>query len=256
MLSFQRNDKILEYVNSREICTIDELAEKFRASNVTIHRILNAFQDEGYVEKVRGGVKALVQPQGPEKRFDIRCKRHVLEKKKIAANAMQHIRDASTIFIDSSSTSVYFAREIIEKFQGQITVVTNSPIILYEMLHSPNINVISTGGELQYELNALVGSHALEVTKNMQFSSVFFSVSGVSLERGMTTAQSSLAEMVRTVCDRTDDVNLLVDSSKFSSVAPLVIGDLTMANRIFSDSKLSQDIIGQLGKMGIEVQIA
>ncbi len=254
MLQSERNDLILEYIASRDICTIGEIAQKYNISNVTVHRILNSFQKSGLVEKVRGGVKAInASQQGMERRFNIRFNRQVNEKKYIANLALQYLYDGATIFLDGSSTSVYLAREIELQFNGHITVVTNSPIILYELMSCQNINLISTGGEVQFELDAMVGYLAISTLEKMQFKMAFVSCAGMSLERGITTAQSSLAEMVRTVCSRTDEVVLMLDSSKFSKVAPMVIGPVEIINTVITDSKVDNSTKLELENKGIKV---
>jgi DeoR/GlpR family transcriptional regulator of sugar metabolism len=253
MLQSERNDKILEYISLKDVCTIGEISKKYNISRVTVHRILNSFQESGLVEKVRGGVKVASQPQGTEKRFNIRLRRRVEEKKQIAQKAMQYVKEGATIFIDASSTSVYFAREIVAKFSGHLTVVTNSPIIVYELMNAPNINVISTGGEVQYELTAMVGTFAVNIVKNMQFTTAFISSGGVSIDRGITTAQSSLAELIQVVCDRSEEVILLVDSTKFSTVAPMTIGDISMVDVVISDHGIDRSIRERLDSRGIKL---
>jgi len=122
------------------------------------------------------------------------------------------------------------------------------------LAQSPNIQLILTGGEYQQYWNTLSGTVALDAIRKLQFDKAFITAGGVSLDKGIMTSLSFLLEITTTVLNSTKEVNLIVDSTKFSKIAPLVIAPVTDVRRLISDSGLSSDIVQRFIESGVEVQ--
>jgi DeoR family transcriptional regulator, copper-sensing transcriptional repressor len=61
-ISIDREKKLLEYLQEHENASIQELAEVFGVSNMTIHRDLNKLEQAGYVRKKHGGAALAEKP--------------------------------------------------------------------------------------------------------------------------------------------------------------------------------------------------
>jgi DeoR/GlpR family transcriptional regulator of sugar metabolism len=254
MIVAVRNDEIQNFIKEQGLCSIAELARRFKISKVTVHRVLNDLEADGIVRKVRGGVKHL-ESQGLEKSYDVRFRRQVKEKQAIARSALDFIKEGSTFFLDSSTTMVYFAREIARVVDFPLTVITDSPIIVFELLRVPHIQVISTGGDLQYELNTFAGPLAYEAIEKLQFEKAFISAAAINPERGLMTAQSVLVKLISKIIEKADEATLLLDSSKFTKIAPLAIVPVSSLDRIITDPGLPRDTAEAYRALGIEVVI-
>ncbi len=247
-----RNEEILDFIRERELCSISELSKKYEISKVTVHRVLNDLEADGFVQKVRGGVKYR-EIGGLEKSFDIRYRRQVREKQSIARTALRYVQEGSSVFLDSATTTIYFAKEIARSYRSSLTVVTDSPIVVQEFLKTPHIQVISTGGDLQYELNTFAGPLAYDAIDKLQFGAVFLSAAAINAERGVMTAQSVLVRLFGKIIERADEVNLLVDHTKFSKIAPLVIAPVTAIDRIITDQAPSDDDERAYAAKGVDI---
>lgn len=254
MIPIQRKEEILKLIKENNICTIEELTKRFNISNVTVHRILNELEEEGLVNKVRGGVK-LVSPSLPEIRFNVRMRTNLAQKREIARKAVTFIKEGDSIFLDASTTCFIFAKEISRGNYSDLTVVTNSPFVVCELSQSPNIHVISTGGELQYQLNGLAGSLTLNFMASLHLDKAFVSAAGISLKKGLMTSQPFIVEVLQKAFEVANEINLLIDSSKFFKVAMLTIAPVTRVTRIISDSKLPKETIVECQRLGIEVVV-
>lgn len=254
MIPVQRKEKMLKLIKEDDICTVKELTKRFNVSNVTVHRVLNELEEEGLVDKVRGGVK-LVTPSLPEIRFNVRMRTNLAQKREIARKAVIFIKEGDLIFLDASTTCFIFAKEICKGNYSDLTVVTNSPFVVCELSKSPNIHVISTGGELQYQLNGLAGSLTLNFMASLHLDKVFVSAAGISLRKGLMTSQPFIVEVLQKIFEVANEVNLLIDSSKFLKVAMLTITPATRVTRIISDSKLPKEIIAQCQQSGIKIVV-
>ena len=252
MIAALRNEEILRFIREQELCTIAELSSRFKVSKATVHRILNDLDATGQVHKVRGGVK-FSEGAGLEKSFDIRLKRQMSEKNTIARLAFRYVHEGSTIFLGSGTTIATLARELARNFKGPLTVVTDSPMVVLELLHTPHIKVICTGGELQYDLNTFAGPLAYEAMDRLQFGTAFISAAAVSKERGIMTAQAILVRLLGKIIERADEVNLLVDHTKFSKIAPLTIAPVSSLDRIVTDEDVDAKVHESLLSEGVDL---
>ena len=255
VIPVKRREEILSFVRKNKICSIEELAKRFSVSRVTIHRVLNDLESEALVTKVHGGVRAFEPEGGIETRFTIRLKTNKERKIEIARKALQFVRDGDTIFIDSSTTCFQFARLLGVQESLHITVISNSPLISYELSGARHIGVISTGGELFQEVYTFAGDLTLEAIGKLQFEKVFLSAGALSSVQGLMTTQSFLALTKRRVIEKASEVNLLIDSTKFERLAPRVIAPIESVTRIISDTGLSRKLREKYGKLGVELVV-
>lgn len=252
MIRDERKREMNLFVNERKVCTIDDLVSRFGVSRVTVHRILNELAEEGSVEKVRGGARS-VEASPMEKRYAIRLNTNRKEKEQIALKAARFIVDGDSIFIDSSTTCYYLARELSKNKQLYVSVTTNAPAVVDLLSNSPNIQLICTGGEYQYFWNEFAGSLVLDVLDKLQMDKAFISAGGISTHRGVMTTQNFIAEIRSRLFDLVPEVNLLVDSAKFSKVAPLTISPVASLTRIVTDDGLDPKELEAYRALRVEV---
>lgn len=239
-----------QYIKEQGFCTIDELVEKFSISRVTVHRVLNQLKEERVVSKVRGGAKPYAYEV--ETRFTIRVKANSEKKREIARNALELIDDGDLIFLEASSTCLYLANEIAKRGYQELTVITNSPAIGEALAHKAGISVIMTGGEFHTELNTLGGPLALYAIEKLQFKKVFLSALAIS-EKGVMTSVSLLLDIKKKLVDDNRELNLLIDSSKFSNLAPLVALQIHQLRRVVTDKAVPQEMVQKYENLGVEV---
>lgn len=249
----ERKEAMLMDIKEHRYCSIDELVRKFGVSRVTVHRTLSELEQDQLVVKVRGGVR-FQEAVGIETRFSIRLKTHQEQKLEIAEKAVELISDGDSIFLESSSTCLYLAHQIHQRKFSDLTVITNGPEIGDILSNCPEIHVIMTGGEYHTDLNTLGGPLALYAIGKLQFKKVFLSALAISTE-GIMTSISSLLDIKRKLLEGDREFNLLIDSSKFSSIAPHLIMPITQLKRIITDKGLSQELLKTYESLNVEVII-
>lgn len=259
MIPYQRRQKILEQLQKKKMCSVMELSKLLNVSDITIHRDLLNLEDHGFIAKVHGGAVLAKNTNESINKVDqsinVRLGRNVEEKKEIAKKALHLINDEICIFLDHSSTCIYLARELrVEKFK-HLVVVTNSVKILDELEGHFNIHVISTGGTLQHQWSALTGPYALDFMARLNFEQVFISCGALSIERGLMTSYSFVSEILKKASEVTREINLLIDSSKFSKVGAFSIMPASNINRIITDQKLDPNLVKKYEALGIELII-
>lgn len=103
----KRREIIVDLVREHGEASVEDLAERFDASRETIRRDLAQLSDRGLVKKVHGGaVRPTLNIEGE---FDKRMNENVSAKRAVASAAMRMLEPGDTMFIDTGSTTVFFA---------------------------------------------------------------------------------------------------------------------------------------------------
>ncbi len=78
--SIDREKKILEFLQTQGSASIQELADAFDVSNMTIHRDLNKLEQSGQIQKKHGGVTLAGKPAGAGEYTCAMCNKPVSER--------------------------------------------------------------------------------------------------------------------------------------------------------------------------------
>jgi DeoR/GlpR family transcriptional regulator of sugar metabolism len=249
MIPEERRSNIIIKLKENGYLKIDELAEDLKVSRITIIRDIQILRDSGKIKRIHGGIKLSDAGNNSfESRFFIRMQNNYGKKVEIAKKALEFLKGKNTIFLDSSSTVFVFATEIFKNRFEDKNIITNSPAILVEALDHPNVNLISTGGELKQEFNIFGGSWVDEFLENINIDCAFLSAAGISGNLEITTNNKDLAGTLRRVFDKAGEVNLLVDSTKFFKEGMLNIANINECKRIITDSDIVSKIDEKLRK--------
>lgn len=257
MIPYQRRQKIIEQLQKKKMCSVNELSKFLNVSDTTVHRDLITLKNTGFILKVHGGaiwVEDNIETNNKvEHRINVRLRREIEEKAEIGKKAAQLIGDETSIFLDHSSTCVYLAKELANRKYQHLVVVTNSVRILDELEGHFTIHVISTGGALQHQWSALTGPYALDFMSKLNFDQIFISCGAVSAEKGMMTSFPFVAEILKKASEVTQKINLLVDSSKFMRVGAFSVMPLSDVDRIITDKKIDPKLVEKCRGLGIEM---
>jgi DeoR family fructose operon transcriptional repressor len=259
MIPYQRRQKIIEQLQKKKMCSVNELSKFLNVSDTTIHRDLITLRNTGFILKVHGGaiwVEDNIETNNKvEHRINVRLRREVEEKEEIAKKAAQLINDETSVFLDHSSTCICLARELrLRKYQ-HLVLATNSVKILDELEGYFTIHVISTGGALQHQWSALTGPYALDFISKLNFEQIFISCGAISIERGLMTSFPFVAEILKKASEVTREINLLVDSSKFSKMGAFSVMPASHVSRIITDKKIDSKLAEKYRDLGIELII-
>ena len=153
-----RRAQILERIRRDGGVSVAELARAHDVSAITVHRDLEQLAQEGLVERVHGGARALSgSARSPiATAWSQRVEQAKGAKAAIAARAAQMVDNDSTIFVDASSSALALARQIMQEPPSHLTLVTNSPAVAYELIAEP-VHVVVCPGELDQHLRMIAG---------------------------------------------------------------------------------------------------
>lgn len=216
MLAAERRTLILEKLMDEKKVVVSELGELFGVSEETIRRDLDKLTKEGMAVKSYGGA-VLNENNNIDMPFNVRKKKNLAGKQKIASLIAGLIEDGDHIILDPSTTAVSIVKSIRDK--ERLTIVTNSIEVLVELGDTNGWDVISSGGTLKENYLALVGSRAIEGISSFHADKVVISCKGIDMEQGVTDANDMFSQVKQTMLRSAKQRILAVDCTKFNEVA-------------------------------------
>ena len=150
MLARERQNKIIEMVNSNGSVLVKELSELFKVTEDSIRKDLTLLERKGFLKKTYGGaVKNRVNTH--ELYVSQRKGKNVKEKREIAKKAFDLIEEGDVVFLDISTINIELIKLIVEA-DLKITVVTNMIDVMLSFTAPSETNLIFVGGKLNLSL--------------------------------------------------------------------------------------------------------
>ena len=254
-----RRAQILERIQRDGGVSVADLARDLTVSSITVHRDLEQLSKDGLVERVHGGARSMpaagpptaIPPTGWEQRAAAGRG----AKATIAAHAAREVRSGSTIFLDSSSSCLALARQLVSEPATELTLVTNSPAIAYEVI-AESMHVVVCPGELDQHMRMIAGRWTVEFIGELNFDTAFISAAGLTLDAGLTTSRRPLADVVNAARAAAGRTVGLIDSTKFGRASLVTIAPAQELDVIVSDGALEESVSEQYRTEGVRLEIA
>ncbi len=229
MLTKQRQELILKLIEERGSITVTEVKDILDTSESTVRRDITALDKEGKLVKVFGGAVALEQKVTTHE-YTVAQKVELNrdEKNRIAKYAAALIEPEDFVYLDAGTTTAYMLDYIQE---DNVVFVTNA-VSHAQYLAARGIKVILLGGELKSSTEAVVGSQAMQMLKNFNFTKGFFGTNGVTRKNGCTTPDTSEAMVKRTAMEQCKNSYVLCDSTKFDNISSVTFAHFDEATII------------------------
>ncbi|MDD6483463.1 MAG: DeoR/GlpR family DNA-binding transcription regulator [Clostridiales bacterium] len=234
MLKSERQEMILEILQERKHITTQELAKKTFASYSSVRRDLEALENLGIINRSYGRVE-IANRNSLLVSYPIRINKNSAQKSAIAKKAASLIKEGDTIFVDSSSSCSFFAKELFH-MKG-ITVITNNVEVISFMSQS-NIDLICSGG-LQTLPNryALVGPIAEETFRNIHADWVVFSARSLTKDGLIYDVHYNETALRKLMLENAEKKLFLCDSSKLGTNSTYYQCSLADIDYMVCDSK-------------------
>jgi DeoR/GlpR family transcriptional regulator of sugar metabolism len=211
----ERRRQILDVLRERGSISVVAVEEQFGVSPMTARRDLALLAEEGKARRTHGGA-VLPELAAHEDSFDSRFEQDVSEKMRIAKAVVATLKAKESVFVDSSSTSYYVLREILDAGLA-ITLLTNSLPAMTAVGGSdaPNVELIGLGGSFRKLTRSFVGAETVRSIQNVFADRLVFSVKGIEGEGFLTDPDPLEAEVKRAMIGRARTVVLVAAAQKF-----------------------------------------
>ena len=252
LLVEERRRLIVDLVEQQGRATVEELAQKFGTSAVTIRADLDALARSSAIARSHGGALPAA-PAANDTPLNIKETRWHAQKLRIGQAAAKMIRDGETIILDSGSTTVEIARQIRQMKFESLTVITNALNIAMELSGLPQIRVMMLGGLLRQTSYSLVGPDAEQALAKLSADRLFLGVDGLDPEVGVTTPDPLEAALNALMIRVSRQTIAVLDASKLGQRSLSVITPVKNLDMVISDSSAPADTVEALRTAGVQV---
>ena len=248
----ERQTWITEQVLREGTVYVDNLAEIFDVSRMTIHRDLDDLEHQGVLQKIRNGATA--QPTSLFE-SDIRYRENlaVREKEALADFALRYIEPGQSILLDEATTLLPLMRKL--EALAPLTVITNFLPMIEELSTMKDIRLIALGGEFLPRFSTFTGLICQQAVANLNADVLFTSTTAIAGLEAFHPEQQIVAvkQMMMASAQRR---YLLVDHNKFNKTALHKVASLKDFDAVIVDSGIDQQTLIRLQEGGVPVEIA
>lgn len=202
--------EIIELVDKNKNMTVNELAEHFNVSEVTIRRDLLKLESDKLVIRSYGKVASLTTEKNG---IPIEYKSEIATgvKERVAQYAASLVKNGTLVFLDTGSSIIPMGKFLINK---DVTVVTGNILLAYE-LGKNHIKTFILPGEVKYNRGSVSSYDAIEFLKAYHFDMAFISTWAIDNEEGLLCSTQLGTLMKKEAIARSDKVYALSDKTKY-----------------------------------------
>jgi DeoR/GlpR family transcriptional regulator of sugar metabolism len=253
MLGEARRTAIIEMLRASGAVSVTEVQEHLGVSPMTARRDLAELARRGIAQRTHGGA-VLPSISSHEDSFATRLGIETEAKAAVARAAVELISPRDAVFLDSSSTTYFVARRIVELGMA-LTIVTNSlPVMQLVATQSTEIELIAVGGWLRALTQSFVGPDAVRTVQGHFTDHAFLSVKALAENDMLADADPLEAEIKRAMIAQARESVLLIDRSKLSSRGLNVIGPVSDIKLVLAHG-MSEPDQRRMHQHGINLQV-
>lgn len=253
-LAEERRREIVNILKDEGRVNVEDLSDRFKVSAVTLRSDLAQLARKGVLVRSYGGA---MLPAGPRDEFPLSIKSGIShrEKVRIAHRAAQLVQPHQTIILDSGTTSAELAKVIKAARPAGLNVITHAINIAQEFSDAPNVSVIVIGGILRHVSGSLVGPQAERMMRELHADHFFLGIDGLSPENELSTPDLLEAQLNSVMMQMAQEVTVIADAGKIGRRSLSVIGNISRAHRLITDSRIAPEAADRVRRSGIEVVI-
>ncbi len=187
----------------------------------------------------------------PEAPVTARAVEQVAEKERIAAAAALQIEDGDTIFLGSGTTVELLAKAVHTR--RDLTVITNSLLVLNALHGAPGINLVCLGGTLRTSEDSFIGPMTQQALADLRSLRVIMGIRAIDVEAGLTNAYLEESLIDRAILALGSEVLILADHTKCGRVSTVFVAGLEAIDVLITDSAAPQEFRSAVEAQGITV---
>lgn len=239
----RRRERIVAFVTRHGSARVEQLAEHFDVSAMTIHRDLEALATEHLLERIRGGARS-VSPSMSELGVGQRRQLHRDIKEALCAAAARLIPEGTVVAVDDSTTLEPLVEGLPESSPSAL--ITHSLKAMSDHRNRAGmtgIRMIGCGGLYFAETDSFLGATTSEQLSRLSADISFVSTTSVRAVTGGGAAlfhpDMEAADTKRTLIGIGATRVLVLDSSKFDAPGVFRVAPLEEFDHIIVDWRVS-----------------
>lgn len=251
--SYERRDQILRYIEQARRVSVNAICERFQVSEATARRDLGILAEKAKIQRVHGGAVAVLQ--APQELPVYQRMAELPEcKQRIGRRAAELIGDGETVFLGSGTTVLEVARALPER--SDLTVITNSLLVLNALIDRPAVAMIALGGHFRRSELSMIGHMAEEALADLRTDKVIIGIHAISAEEGLTNRYLPETMTDRRILKAGKQIIVVADHTKLGRVSTVSVAPLSVLDTLVTDSEAPPDFVERLRQAGVEVILA
>jgi DeoR family ulaG and ulaABCDEF operon transcriptional repressor len=253
MINHKRRKGLLGLLAEHNSASVEQLGSWLNASPATVRRDIAWLAERKLLSRVRGGAE-LLQPKKNNfslsgDTFQNSLKRFPEQKRAIARCAASLCADGETIIINGGTTTFMMAEFLAQK---RLKILTNSFLMAERLLTTSENEIIVPGGQIYREQNVILSPFDNDITQHHYAGKMFMGVYGLS-SLGLMEADPLLIQAEKRLLSQAEQLIVLMDSSKFSKKAGLILCGLGQVSCLITDTNVTDGAVQMLEQSGIKV---
>ena len=250
MNQINRQERIVALIGETGEGSIQELAELFKVSEMTIRRDLDSLAGQGRVIRTHGGA-ALAGRVSFEFDFLKRKKQNQKEKEAIARRAAELVRDGQSVMLDSGTTPLAVARALRGK-KG-VTVITTSLPIASELQYQEGLRILLLGGYLRSDAPDMEGALTESNLEQLRADIAFLGADGIDRKGNAYNASLSVGRMLGKMAASAAEVYVVADHDKLDRTALTRYGNVAKWSGLITGRSTDKSLLAALRRNGVHI---
>ena len=248
--SLERQEQLRQFVEQQQRVTVNQICQQFEVSPATARRDLEALAERGEIERFHGGAKALHQapPEAPALQRGVE---QADEKRRIGRAAAELVQDGETVFLGSGTTVLEVARNL--RGHRNLTVITNSLLVINALADVPDMTVVGLGGILRPSEMSMIGHLTEQALAEVNAHKIIMGIRALDAKHGLSNDYLPETMTDRAILSRSGEIILVADHTKCDRVSTAYVAPLETIDTLVTDSGVSAEFITGLTEQGIRV---
>jgi DeoR family transcriptional regulator, fructose operon transcriptional repressor len=250
MLVEERRQRVLDLVAEKGFVALTDLAQSMEASESTLRRDLDYWDERGVIRRTHGGAMFLTDNALPA--LEERSSRELTEKGLIAKVAAARIQDGDAILLDGGTTTLEVARLLVGR---PLQVVTNSLPIANLFANSRETELVILGGFVYPKTGVALGPLTVKMMEGINVRQTLLSVGGITA-KGLFNSNLLLVETELAMMRCADEVVVVADHTKVGRQALAFLCELPAIDTLIVDHGLTDTQRALLNQNDVRVLLA
>jgi DeoR/GlpR family transcriptional regulator of sugar metabolism len=219
----RRQQQILSQLRALQSeLSVEELAEKFAVSKLTIRRDLDHLEKERVVLRTHGGC-VLKTSMGSS--YQQRVAINFELKQAIGRAAAKDVKANDVILLNDGSTPFHLAQHLGQV--GKVFVYTSSLAVLPVLSTFPDIRLYILGGEFNPQMQFIGGSMMEQTLEGLEFDTVFLGADAIDAKGNCLVLDPDIARLTEIMLRRGTRRILLADHTKVGAKGHFIYARLS-----------------------------
>lgn len=244
MDSYRRRQAILAMLESAGEVKITDLADQFAVSPNSIRNDLDFLEEEGLLQRVRGGAVPPKASAPLVSKTVTRASVNRREKQIIGQWAAGMVRHGDAIILDASSSALQLAACLRDL--RNLIVLTNGLDAALLLAQNPTNRVLLAANVVSTNGSSLVGALPPELAQGFSATFAFVSCAGLTVEQGLTDGEGDIAQIKTQMLRLARRIVALVDHSKIGVISTFRFADLGQIDHLVTDEGTRSGVLDNL----------